>query len=61
MSRKIGTLFEERARANLESIVLGPTEQGLLIHAQPGVDAGDQFRVRLMSTDATHGYIDFAA
>jgi exoribonuclease-2 len=39
--------------------VLQPHVEGLLLHGQ-GVDVGDKLRVKLVSTDANRGYIDFA-
>ena len=40
--------------------VLNPPAEGLLVSGQQGVDVGDQLRVRLVSTDPTRGFIDFA-
>jgi VacB/RNase II family 3'-5' exoribonuclease len=40
--------------------VLDPPAEGLLIAGQKGVDVGDQLHVKLVSTDPTRGYIDFA-
>ena len=40
--------------------VLGPPAEGLLVSGQQGVDVGDQLRVRLVSTDPSRGFIDFA-
>jgi exoribonuclease R len=40
--------------------VLQPHVEGLLAHGQQGVDVGDKLRVKLLSTDAQRGYIDFA-
>jgi VacB/RNase II family 3'-5' exoribonuclease len=40
--------------------VLNPPAEGLLVSGQQGVDVGDQVRVRLVSTDPTRGFIDFA-
>jgi exoribonuclease-2 len=39
--------------------VINPHVEGLLVHAQ-NVDVGDKLRVKLISTDPHHGYIDFA-
>jgi VacB/RNase II family 3'-5' exoribonuclease len=39
--------------------VLQPHVEGMLLHGQ-GVDVGDKLRVKLVSTDAQRGYIDFA-
>jgi len=39
--------------------VLGPPVEGLLIRGQQGVDVGDKFQVKLVSTDPQRGYIDF--
>lgn len=40
--------------------ITDPPAEGILIHGQEGVDVGDQFRVKLVSTDPRRGYIDFA-
>jgi exoribonuclease R len=40
--------------------VLDPPAEGILMHGQQGVDVGDQLRVKLVSTDPSRGYIDFA-
>jgi VacB/RNase II family 3'-5' exoribonuclease len=37
-----------------------PHAEGMLVSGQKGVDVGDRLRVRLVSTDVQHGYIDFA-
>jgi len=37
-----------------------PPAEGLLIHGQQAVDVGDQIRVKLVSTDPSRGYLDFA-
>jgi exoribonuclease-2 len=39
--------------------VLRPHVEGLLAHGQQGLDVGDKLRVKLLSTDAQRGYIDF--
>jgi VacB/RNase II family 3'-5' exoribonuclease len=39
---------------------LQPHVEGLLAHAQQGVDVGDKLRVKLIRTDSERGYIDFA-
>lgn len=40
--------------------VLKPHVEGLLARGEQGVDVGDKLRVKLISTDAQRGYIDFA-
>ena len=40
--------------------VLQPHVEGLLARGAQGVDVGDKLRVKLISTDAQRGYIDFA-
>jgi len=40
--------------------VLQPRVEGLLAQGAHGVDVGDKLRVKLISTDAQRGYIDFA-
>jgi exoribonuclease-2 len=39
--------------------VLNPPVEGRLIRGEAGVDVGDQFQVKLLSTDPERGYIDF--
>ncbi len=40
--------------------IFSPPAEGLLIHGERGVDVGDQMKVKLVSTDPRHGYLDFA-
>jgi exoribonuclease-2 len=40
--------------------ISNPPAEGILIHGQPGVDVGDQLKVKLISTDPQRGYLDFA-
>ena len=40
--------------------VSNPPVEGLLARGQQGVDVGDQFQVKLVSTDPQRGYLDFA-
>ena len=40
--------------------VLNPHVEGLLAQGATGLDVGDRLRVRLVRTDVTHGYVDFA-
>ena len=40
--------------------VSNPPAEGLLIRGQQGVDVGDQFAVKLVSTDPQRGFLDFA-
>ena len=37
-----------------------PPAEGLLVHGQETVDVGDQIQVKLVSTDVSRGYLDFA-
>lgn len=39
---------------------LAPPVEGMLVHGAQGVDVGDRLRVKLVRTDPSHGYIDFA-
>jgi exoribonuclease-2 len=39
--------------------VMQPHVEGLLARGQEGLDVGDKLRVKLVSTDAERGYIDF--
>lgn len=63
MSSRIGQIFDAVVTGVTEHgtfvRVLKPHVEGLLVHAQ-GVDVGDKLRVKLISTDAQRGYIDFA-
>jgi exoribonuclease-2 len=40
--------------------VTRPPAEGLLIRGETGVDVGDQFKVKLVSTNPRRGYLDFA-
>ena len=40
--------------------VLNPPAEGRLMHGQQGLDVGDQFQARLVSTDPQRGFIDFS-
>ena len=40
--------------------VMKPHVEGMLAQGQHGLDVGDKLRVKLISTDANRGYIDFA-
>jgi VacB/RNase II family 3'-5' exoribonuclease len=40
--------------------VVQPHVEGLLAQGQQGADVGDKLRVKLVRTDAEHGFIDFA-
>jgi VacB/RNase II family 3'-5' exoribonuclease len=63
MSSRIGQIFEAIVTGVTQHgtfvRVLKPHVEGLLVHGQ-GVDVGDKLRVKLISTDAQRGYIDFA-
>jgi exoribonuclease-2 len=39
--------------------ISNPPAEGILIQGEQGVDVGDQLRVKLVSVDPRHGYIDF--
>jgi exoribonuclease-2 len=39
--------------------VMDPPVEGRLTRGEEGVDVGDRFRVRLLSTDPERGFIDF--
>jgi exoribonuclease-2 len=39
---------------------LTPHVEGMLVHGQQGADVGDRMNVRLVHTDPSRGYIDFA-
>ena len=41
--------------------LLEPPAEGRVMRGEQGLDVGDRIRVRLLSTDAERGYIDFAA
>jgi len=41
--------------------LMAPPVEGKLIQGFAGVDVGQRLRVRLVTADATHGYLDFAA
>jgi len=65
-------LLESRIGQTFEAIVTGagdkgvwvrtsdPTAEGKLVRGFQGVDVGDRFRVKLISTDVDRGYIDFS-
>lgn len=63
MSHRIGQAFDAIVTGVTDHgtfvRVLQPHVEGLLVHGQ-GVDVGDKLRVKLISTDAQRGYIDFA-
>ena len=40
--------------------LLSPPAEGMLLSALPDLDIGQQLRVRLVSTDAAQGFVDFA-
>ena len=40
--------------------VVQPHVEGFLAQGQQGADVGDKLRVKLVRTDAEHGFIDFA-
>ena len=64
MSSRIGETFEAIVTGVTPQgtfvRVLQPAVEGMLAQGQQGVDVGDRLRVKLIRTDAQHGYIDFA-
>ena len=40
--------------------ISGPVAEGRLVRGFEGLDVGDRARVRLVHTDVTRGFIDFA-
>ncbi len=40
--------------------LLSPPVEGRIVRNEAGLDVGDKLRVRLLSTDAERGFIDFA-
>jgi VacB/RNase II family 3'-5' exoribonuclease len=64
LQSKIGASFNAVVTGNTPKgvfvRVLNLPAEGLLMQGQRGVDVGDQLRVKLVSTDPRHGYIDFA-
>jgi exoribonuclease-2 len=63
MSGRVGELFDAIVTGVTPHgtfvRVLQPHVEGLLAHGQQGADVGDRVRVKLVSTDAQRGYIDF--
>jgi exoribonuclease-2 len=41
--------------------LIRPPAEGRVVRGERGLDVGDRVRVRLLSTDPTRGFIDFAA
>jgi len=64
MSGRIGEVFDAIVTGATSHgtfvRVMKPHVEGMLVHGQQGVDVGDKSRVKLVSTDANRGYIDFA-
>ena len=64
MSSRIGELFEAIVTGVTPSgtfvRVVKPHVEGLLVEGAQHADVGDALRVRLVKTDVTRGYIDFA-
>lgn len=73
MSKRVAAVaMQNRIGAVFDAIVTGvtsggtfvralqPQVEGLLAQGQQGVDVGDRLRVKLIRTDAQHGFIDFA-
>jgi len=68
----IATILSKRVGEEFEAIVTGvkskgtfvritdPPAEGMLVQGARGLDVGDRIRVRLVSTDPEHGFIDFA-
>ena len=75
MMRKAATalILSPRIGESFDAIVTGaspkgtyvrllvPPAEGRVMRGEQGLDVGDRVRVRLLSTDAERGYIDFAA
>jgi len=40
--------------------IFRPPVEGKVVHGERGLEVGDQVRVKLLSTDVEHGFIDFA-
>jgi exoribonuclease-2 len=63
MSSRIGQVFDAIVTGVSEHgtfvRVLNPHVEGLLVNGK-GIDVGDKVRVKLISTDPSRGYIDFA-
>lgn len=72
MSKRIAAVaMSDRLGETFNAIVTGagpkgtfvrisqPHVEGMLQHGRNGLDVGDRLRVKLVSTDAQHGYIDF--
>jgi len=73
MSKRLAAVaMQNRIGAMFDAIVTGVTPkgtfvralqahvEGLLAQGQQGLDVGDKLRVKLIRTDAQHGFIDFA-
>ena len=64
MSNRVGEVFDAIVTGATSHgtfvRVMKPHVEGMLVHGQQGADVGDKLRVRLVSTDAHRGYIDFA-
>jgi len=64
-------LLEQRTGERFDAVVTGASEKGTwvrifdppaegkLVHGFDGVEVGDKMRVKLISTDVEHGFIDF--
>jgi exoribonuclease-2 len=73
MSKRLAAVaMQNRIGAIFDAIVTGvtphgtfvralqPQVEGLLVQGPQGLDVGDKLRVKLVRTDAAHGFIDFA-
>ena len=64
MAARIGETFDAivtgaSAKGTFVRLLTPPVE-GRVVHGEHGLDVGDTVRVRLVATDATRGFIDFA-
>ncbi len=63
MSNRIGEIFNAIVTGVNKNgtfvRIAAPHVEGMLQHGRNGLDVGDRLRVKLVRTDAQHGYIDF--
>jgi ribonuclease R len=63
LAPRVGTVFEAMVTGvNREGTyvrLLSPPAEGRVVRGQEGMDVGERVRVRLVSTDATRGHVDF--
>ncbi len=64
LQNRIGELFDGVVTGASEkgtwARVLAPPVEGKVVRGEEGLEVGDRVRVRLLSTDVEHGFIDFA-